>query len=159
MKKKLSVVVLICIIFSLLCGCTSEIPKFYPSEHDKADNFVWVCKEPFAYFTLDIDKKVRTSPCLKGCFEKDGELPYFYLYFMCNGGSTDFCEVEKWENTTIDSSFWGYADYFEDYFDFKVEKDNINFFDGALPTLRFEKMTKEAFLKEYGEEKFGLLFG
>ena len=43
--------------------------------------------------------------------------------------------------------------YSEEYFDLTIMEDYINFFNGELPTLRFEKMTKEEFKKEYGEVK------
>ena len=142
MKKKLSVVVLVCIIFSLLCGCTTRVPSLFPGKTDGDENFVWVCKEPFAYFSLDKEKKVRSSPCLKGYFEKDGELPCLYLYFMPIGGTTELCEAEKFYDEDLYNTVVGYADYRKNYFDFEVEYDNINFFDGELPTLRFEKMTK-----------------
>ena len=70
------------------------------------------------------------------------------------GGTTELCEAEKFYDEDLYNTVVGYADYRKNYFDFEVEYDNINFFDGELPTLRFEKMTKEEFRETYGEERY-----
>ena len=48
-------------------------------------------------------------------------------------------------------AFGGHTEYYENYFAFEVEHDPVNFFGGELPELRFDKMTKEDFLEQYGE--------
>ena len=45
-------------------------------------------------------------------------------------------------------------EYYESYFNLMIKHDDVNFFDGEFPTLRFEKMTKEEFRETYGEERF-----
>ncbi len=151
MKKKLSVLIIICFWLLLICGCTNEIPEFLPGEHGGDLNFVWVCKKPFGFFALTDDHAKQYYGHLKGYIECEEGFVCFYTAFDAIDGATDFRESKIWGDSSEYDSFWGYADYNENYFDLEIERDRINFFGGELPTLRFEKMTKEAFLEEFGE--------
>ncbi len=168
MKKKLSVVVLACIIFSLLCGCTVGTPEFLPGEHEGDENFVWVCKEPFVYFALvnktddtDFYLKVYTdnssgfvSPSFKVCFEDESDYTFFYADYSPIDGTMGFYVPGILDEYSAEEYFWGTGDYYQDYFEFEVGNDFVNFFDGELPLFRFDKMTKEQFCKTYGEERY-----
>ncbi len=168
MKKALSVVVLICILFSLLCGCTVGTPEFLPGEHEGDENYVWVCKEPFVYFALvnkteDTDFYLKfytdtgsgyASPSFKACFEDETDYTFFYANYNPINGSTTFSVPGLLDEYSAEEYFGGRGDYYQDYFEFEVRNDFVNFFNGELPTLRFEKMTKEQFFETYGEERY-----
>ncbi len=149
MVKKLSVFIYICGLFILFCSCTTEVSEFLPGQQVGDEDFVWVCKKPFAYFALTEDHGQDHYGHMKGYFEKKEEKFCFYSYFDIYGGITDFTGPEFWGDSSANDDFWGYAKYYETYFEFEIECDRINFFNGELPTLRFEKMTKEEFLKVY----------
>ena len=179
MKKKLLILTLICFLLSLACGCNREIPAFLPGESEGDSQFVWVCKEPFSFFypTDNYDdywkrvneynerqEKEGLPPILyptdtyevccgllKGYIEKEGELVCFYSDFSLCDRRTYFEEEKIWGDPSTYECFWGYADYYENYFDLEIDGDLINFFGGELPELRFDKMTKEDFLEQYGE--------
>ena len=151
MKKKLSVVVLICIIFSLLCGCENPNSKYMPKHYADRENYVWVCKEPFSVMFLSETYSNEDCEYFEAHFEeKDGYL-LSLASFTPHGDDVFF--QKPYVTSEKDLFFFGHADYNEDYFDFTVTSDFINFFDGELPTLRFEKMTKEEFREVYGEER------
>ena len=171
MKKKLSVVVLVCIIFSLLCGCTVGTPEFLPGEQEGDENYVWVCKEPFAYFTLvnkTEDEKFYlkvyndysesyASPSFKACFENECDYTFFYASYNARDGRTTFYTPGLLDEYSAEEYFFGSGDYRKDYFDFEVEHQYVDFSDGELTTLRFDKITKEEFCETYGEERYNLL--
>lgn len=149
MKKNFLVLALICILFSLTCGCTHEIPEFLPGEKEEDAQFVWVCKEPFSIFALTDDHKEQYYGHMKGYIENESEFSYFYSVFNRIDGTTNFIQEELWDDPSEYESFWGYVDYRKNYFDLEITRDNINFFGGTLPKMRFEKMTKEEFAKKY----------
>ncbi len=149
MEKKLSVLMLICVLLMLFCGCTNEVPKFLPGQQGGDGKFVWVCEAPVAYFALTGDHGQNYYGHMKGYIEGEEGFSCFYTYFDIHGGITEFMESELWDDPSGYASFWGYAKYYEEYFEFETERDRINFFGGELPTLKFEKMPKEDFLEEY----------
>ncbi len=113
--------------------------------------FVWVCKKPFGFFSPTDDHGNKYYGHLKGYFEDKDGLTCFYMLFNPIDGLTDFIKPEAWDDPSEYDSFCGRGNYYENYFDLEIVRDRINFFDGELPTLRFEKMTKDAFLEEYRE--------
>ena len=175
MKKKFLILTLICILLSFACGCGREVPEFLPGESEEDSQFVWVCKKPFGFFypTYNYDafwevlneytEKEAMPPVypsgtyeicwglLKGYIEKEDALVCFYSEFSPCGQETSFRQEENWGDPSKYDSFWGYADYHENFFDLEIECDHINFFGGELPTLRFEKVAKEDFLEQYGK--------
>ncbi len=168
MKKALSIVILICILLSLLCGCIVGTPEFLPGEHEGDENYVWVCKEPFVYFAL-VNKTEDTefylkfytdsghgysSPSFKACFEDETDYTFFYASYNPKDGATTFAVPGLLDEYSAEEYFWGRGDYYQDYFEFEIGNDFVNFFNGELPTLRFEKMTKEQFCETYGEERY-----
>ncbi len=152
MKKKLSVVVLICIIFSLLCGCENPNSKYMPKHCANRENYVWVCKEPFAFMFLSETYSSENYEYFEAYFEEEDGYLLSLASFTPHGVDGCFTKPDAVDEKGL--FFWGYADYYEDYFDFTVTRDFINLFDGELPTLRFEKMTKEQFRETYGEERY-----
>ena len=149
MKKKLISLTLICVLAFLLCGCIPERPEYLPGAKEEDINFVWVCEKPFSYFV--VDKESTTGlPYLKGYIKKEEEPLCFYMHEE-NDVITTFVEQTVWESRYGYDAFWGNSNYYEDYFEFEVEHDKINFFDGELPELRFDKMRKEDFLAKYGD--------
>ena len=156
MKKKLSVVVLICILFSLLCGCTKEVPKFLPGQHEGDKSFIWICKEPFAYFFLN-DSTEKKPAAFGICLEKGNERHFFYGDYTVRTGTMGFIRSGFFEGFEEYMVFGGNSEYYESYFNLMIKHDDVNFFDGEFPTLRFEKMTKEEFRETYGEERFSLI--
>ncbi len=151
MKKGLAISILICFLFSFFCGCTNKPPLFLPGEQEADSMFVWVCKKPFGFFSPTDDLGNKYYGDLKGYFEDKDGLTCFYMLFNPISGLTDFIKPETLGNSSEDDSFCGRGDYHENYFDLEIVRDQINFLDGEFPTLRFEKMTKDAFLEEYGE--------
>ncbi len=150
MKKILFLLVLMCVLLSLFCGCAHEVPKFLPGEQAGDENCVWVCTEPFAFFSLD-DSKIKYIGCFQGygyIKSEEGFKDFFAMYNSIDG-NTRFTFPEFWDETLDKDSLWGSAYYYKDYFDFTTEDDDINFFSGELPSLRFYKMTKEEFAKKY----------
>ena len=152
MKKKLSVVVLVCIIFSLLYGCENPKSKYMPKHCADRENYVWVCKEPFAFMFLSETYSNESNEYFETYFEEEEGYLLSLASFTPHGD--DGCFQKPYAADEKDLFFWGHADYHADYFDFTVTSDFINFFDEELPTLRFEKMTKEEFREVYGEERF-----
>ena len=148
--KKFIGLTLICVLLLSLCGCIAEQPEYLPGAKEEDVNFVWVCEKPFSYFVVDREELSNGYPCLKGYITKEGKPVCFY---MCeaNNVQTTFEEPSVWENSCGYPAFLGDTEYYEDYFEFEVERDNINFFDGELPKLRFDKMRKEDFLAKYGD--------
>ncbi len=154
MKKKLSVVILICFLLSLLCGCTEKkIPEFLPGQHEGDENYVWVCKEPFACFFL-IKQPETNSVDFKVYFENEDDISSFDSTYNFRSNNMQFGQLSFGEYNDFESYFSGSAEFQQDKFEVKVKFDDINFFGGELPTLRFEKMTKEEFHEIYGEERF-----
>jgi len=88
---------------------------------------------------------------LKGCIEKESQFVCLYSAFYPCDQRTYFQEEKLWGDPSTYESFWGYADYRENYFDLEIDGDLINFFDGELPSLRFDKMPKEDFIEQYGD--------
>ncbi len=152
MKKKLLVLTLICFLLSLVCGCNSKIPKYLPRENEGDSQFVWVCKEPFGFFYLPDDDEGHYG-FLKGYIEKEGELICFYSAFLSIDGRTYFQEEKNWDFYFDNESFSGHGYYYKNDFSVYIKDDPINFFDEELPELRFDKMTKEDFLLQYGDIK------
>ena len=159
MKRKLVILTVICLFLSLVCGCSRAVPKYLPGENKGDSQFVWVCGEPFGFF-FTTDAFEDEWGAMKGYIEKNGEFVCFYSAFMPVGGNTAFQEG-KWERATYlsadnnhrDYDFKGYGDYYKTDFYLEIRDDPINFFDGELPELRFDKMTKEAFLEQYGDNE------
>ena len=152
MKKRLSVVVLLCFLFSLLCGCTAKTPQFLPGEQEGDENYVWVCKEPFAYFSLNTPTEEIPAK-FKLYLEKNEKIHFFYGDYTLRSGALGFVREDYFNGADETAALGGTAEFYESYFDLVLVHDFINFFDGEFPTLRFEKMTKEEFKKEYGEVK------
>lgn len=127
--------------------------------HEEDEHFVWVCEEPFSFFVLDKEMLLDGYPCLKGYVKNEGDFICFYMEEDLNVRSC-FVEEEMWESTSSSDAFWGYTEYCDSYFEFSAERDFINFFDGELPTLRFYKVDKAEFLKEFGHiEEVSALLG
>ena len=155
MKRKLFLLTSICVLLSLLCGCAHEIPDFLPGEHEEDGNFVWLCKDPFAVFSSTDDYRYLGSGHLKGYIQGEKGFTCFYMVFNSINGRTYFRTPEIEEETSEYDCFWGDAYYYENYFNVETVCDKISFFDGALPTLQFEKIAKDDFLTEY--EDYGHL--
>ena len=149
MKKKLLVLTLICFLLSLACGCTHKSPKYLPGLNEGDSGFVWVCKEPFGFFYITNELEGHYGP-LKGYVWKEGEFVCFYSAYFNVDGYTYFQEEKNWDYYFDNESFSADGYYFENYFSLYIEDDPMNFFDGELPELRFDKMTKEDFLLQYG---------
>ncbi len=150
MKMRVAVFGLLCFFLSLFSGCISDRPEYLPGMNEEDVQFIWVCKEPFSYFVVDKEELSGGYPCLKGYITKENKFLCFYMHEELNTISC-FVEEKLWDTATRSDGFWGHTKYYGEYFEFEAEHDPINFFGGELPTLRFEKMTKEDFLEEFGE--------
>lgn len=150
MKRCIALFVISCFFLLLFCGCIPEQPEHLPGSKEEDVNFVWVCEAPFSYFVVDRVELYNGYPCLKGYMTKGNEPLCFYLHEE-NNAVTTFVEQTVWESKYGYDAFWGDTVYYENYFECEVEHDRINFFDGELPKLRFDKMTKEDFLEKYGD--------
>jgi len=150
MKKFLLVNTLLILVLLLACGCNRGNPKYLPGENEGDSHFIWLCQEPFGFFFLPDDDEGYYG-FLKGRIEKDGELRCFYSAFNPVDGRTYFLEEEDIDELFYHESFSGHAYYSKNDFSMYIKYDPINFFDGELPTLQFDKMTKEDFLEQYGD--------
>ncbi len=151
MKKKLLILTVICVLFSLVCGCAHEIPEYLPGENEGDSHFVWLCQEPFGFFSTAYDTTRCHNGLLKGYIEKEGEFVCFYSEFDRIDGRTYFQEEKNWGDPSKNDSFDSHADYYENYFELEIYCDYVNFFGGELPTLRFDKMTKQDFIEQHGD--------
>lgn len=174
MKRKFISLTLICVLLISLCGCIRERPKYLPGKNEGDSQFVWVCKKPFAFFcpTYNYEDYWKTrneynkengypieepiacgvfEGVLKGCIEKEGEFIRFYSGFFYYDQTTYFYEEKNWGNPSKNENFSGHAYYYKNYFELVIGYDPENFFDSERPELRFDKMTKEDFLKSYGD--------
>ncbi len=88
---------------------------------------------------------------MKGYIEKEGELSCFYSAFNLIDGRTYFLEGENIDDLFYHESFTGHAYHYKNDFSVYIKDDLINFFGGELPTLRFDKMTREDFIKQHGD--------
>lgn len=152
MKNRISLVVVISFIVLLFSGCIRERPEHLPGMKEDDVEFVWVCENPFSYFVVDKVELSKGYPCLKGYIMKENEFSCFYMHEELNVISC-FVEEKLWDSTRSSDAVRGHTKYYEDYFEFEAEHDLINFFDGELPELRFDKMAKKDFLEQYGEIK------
>lgn len=140
-----------CVLLSLFCGCAHEVPKYLPGEQAGDENYVWVCKEPFAFFSVTYDPDIGYKGYLRGYGYIEGEEGFkdFYAIYNLINGRTSFHFPEFRDDDSSKDGFEGYAHYYKNHFVFLIVRDDINFFGGELPTLRFDKMTKEEFVKKY----------
>ena len=174
MKKRLLGLILICVLLFLISGCFRKTPEYLPGASEGDYQFVWICEKPFAFFypTYNYEDywKVRNEynketvrlieepiACgifegvLKGCIEKKGEFIRLYSGFFYYDQTTYFYEEKNWGDPSKYENFSGHAYYHKNDFVLNIEYDPANFFDGELPKLRFDKMTKEDFLEKYGD--------
>ena len=159
MKRKLLVLILICFLLSITCGCTRGTPKYLPGTSEGDSGFVWVCKEPFGFF-YPTDEFEWGAGLLKGHIWKEGKFVCFYSSYFNIDGNTYFKEITSFQedknrgsigSVFSNESFSGDGYYYKNDFSLYIEDDPMNFFDGELPKLRFDKMTKEDFLEKYGD--------
>ncbi len=143
MRKKIKLSILFLMIVVLFSGCdflfeTGERP------HANTDE-IWVCKKPYIY--LSWNEEVCS---LTGIAENE-EIRIELSMLEAISSHVGFEKLEDArppnEEHRTNYIFTGEADYEGDHFFVEITNDNIGFFGGELPTLRFDCYKKEEYIE------------
>ena len=144
MKKML--IILVCVICFNGCMYQAELRPV----HDTS--LIWICEEPYAEFKFVKEKSMPKGRIIYN--EKRYNVAYDVNYgagmYIMSG------DILKSEN---EDAYWhdflcamGRAEYKRDGFDFQIEEDYVNMFNGELPLLKFKCYKKADYFKEKQDE-------
>lgn len=145
--KKLLFCLFILFSLSFLFGCVAD-DELRPAFNE---NEIWVCEEPYAYFSYDSesDSFLGKLSC--------NDLQYDFFEYENTGSYMAFFKPEAIVDNVIyregNTLLSGSVEYFEGYFVLTVKKDPENLFNGELPVMEFVRYSSEDFAEKFDLEK------
>lgn len=150
MTKKLLICLSVLLSVFFLFGCVAD-NELRPAFNE---NEIWVCEEPYAYFSYDSESDSFLGKLNFNDFQYDFfeyENTGHYMAFFKPEAIID--NVIYPEGNTLLS---GSVEYFEGYFVLTVKKDPEDLFNGELPVMEFVRYSLEEFEEKFGSDKLQL---